>query len=112
MQDQIKQVLLNLVQNAQEAIPESATNGKVTIVTETDGGYIKILVHDNGAGILPEHKHLLFDPFFSTKPAVKGTGLGLSVCYGIIKEHGGSIEFASDPGNTVFTVTLPLNTRK
>lgn len=112
VQDQIKQVMLNLVQNAEEAIPESATDGKVSIVTAIDGGHIKIIIHDNGTGVLPEHKQFLFDPFFSTKPAVKGTGLGLSVCYGIIKEHGGSIDFVSDPGNTVFTVTLPIHTGK
>ena len=67
-----------------------------------------ISVADNGCGIKPEHLDKVFDPFFTTKPVGQGTGLGLSVSYGIIEQHGGSIELESevDIGST-FTIRLP-----
>lgn len=105
--DQMKQVILNIIQNAEEAIPESGAGGKITITTEKTEQHVKIHVNDSGVGILPEHKPSLFDPFFSTKTAIKGTGLGLSVSYGIMKKHGGDIKVESEPGNTTFTLTLP-----
>lgn len=104
--DQLTQVFLNLLTNAEEAIQEN--KGVVTISTEVHDKNIVISFHDSGIGIKPEDMGRIFEPFFSTKPEVKGTGLGLSVSYGIIKRHGGKIEVESEPGKgAVFTVTLP-----
>ncbi len=64
---------------------------------------------DNGHGIAPGIRERVFDPFFTTKPIGKGTGLGLSISYGIVKDHGGSIDFESQPGQgTRFTVLIPV----
>jgi signal transduction histidine kinase len=68
-----------------------------------------IEVEDNGCGIRPEHLAHLFEPFFTTKPVGQGTGLGLSVSYGIVRDHGGSIEVESEVGRgSTFRVRLPL----
>lgn len=106
--DQIKQVLLNVLANAEEAIP--ATGGRIRISTRVAGDRIRISIKDNGRGIRPQDMPSIFEPFFSTKPAVEGTGLGLSVSYGIVKRHGGEITASSDPKKgTVFVITLPIN---
>ncbi|MCH8312552.1 MAG: hypothetical protein IID17_06165 [Nitrospinae bacterium] len=78
---------MNLLQNAEEAIPEGG--GKIEIRTEVFSSFIKIEIHDNGVGIEPDTIKNIFDPFFTTKSKVKKTGLGLSVSYGIIKAHRG-----------------------
>ena len=105
--DQIKQVILNLLQNAEDAIPE--TGGKITIFTELNGLFIYINIHDTGSGIPDQYTSTIFEPFFTTKPAVKGTGLGLSISYSIIKKHGGSIEVKSCcSSGTTFTIILPV----
>ncbi|MFH1214962.1 MAG: ATP-binding protein [Pseudomonadota bacterium] len=104
--DQIKQVVLNILNNAGGSIGEEG--GTITITTENRGKEIAILIGDTGIGIKPEDMDKIFEPFFSTKPTVKGTGLGLSVSYGIIKRHGGRIEVESKPGRgTIFTILLP-----
>ncbi len=107
--DQIKQVILNLIQNAEDAIPKRG--GKITISTELNGSFVNINIHDTGSGIPHQQLSTIFEPFFTTKPAVKGTGLGLSISYSIIKKHGGSIEVksCSDYGTT-FTIVLPVKT--
>ncbi|MBI4390083.1 MAG: CHASE domain-containing protein [Nitrospinae bacterium] len=106
IEDQIKQVVLNLVQNAEEAIGEKG--GKITLTTDTADGCVRISVQDTGIGIPPNQMESIFDPFFTTKPAVKGTGLGLSVSYGIVKNHRGDIQALSAPGEgSTFIVTLP-----
>lgn len=105
--DQIKQVILNLLQNAEEAIPPEG--GQITVATESLDSRVKIHVRDTGCGIPPKNMKNIFDPFFTTKAAVKGTGLGLSVSYGIIKAHGGDIAVESRPGEgTAFTLILPV----
>lgn len=105
--DQFKQVMLNLLQNAEEAIP--GRGGTITIATSAWNGKAQIQVKDTGAGISSDVMKNIFDPFFTTKPAVKGTGLGLSVTYGIIKKHGGEILVDSQPGQgTTFTIFLPV----
>lgn len=105
--DQIKQVILNLIQNAEEAIPEEG--GKITIITESIGSVVKIYIQDTGCGIPQENMESIFEPFFTTKGAVKGTGLGLSISYGIIKKHGGNIDVQSQPDKgTTFAITLPI----
>jgi PAS domain S-box-containing protein len=109
--DQIKQVFLNLLANAADACLHPG--GTITVTTWQEDGQVAVAVRDSGIGIEPAQMELIFQPFFSTKPAVKGTGLGLSVCHGIIKNHGGEIRVASTPGKgSTFTVHLPISTEK
>ncbi len=106
---QINQVLMNLLQNAAQAIPR---RGEVWIRTEAEDGWIRIRIRDNGTGIAEEHLPRIFDPFFTTKPVGAGTGLGLSISYGIVEKHGGKIRVWSKiQEGTEFTVELPLRLR-
>ena len=106
--DQIKQVLLNLLNNAADACEEGG--GTIIIGTaKVDGGWVKVSIRDSGKGIPPEILPRIFEPFFTTKPESKGTGLGLSASQDIVKNHGGRIEVESESGRgSVFTVTLPI----
>ena len=104
--DQIKQVILNLLTNAIDAIEGS---GVVTVCTEAYKDSVRLKIQDSGQGIPQKNISEIFEPFFTTKPAVKGTGLGLSVSYGIIKKHGGTIDVESEVGTgTIFSITLPI----
>ena len=106
---QIQQVLLNVINNARQAMESRPAGGQIIIKTETFGENVRVLVRDNGPGISPENLHRIFDPFFTTKQVGQGTGLGLSLCYGIIKEHGGNITPSSRPGEgATFTIELPV----
>jgi PAS domain S-box-containing protein len=108
VQDQIKQVVLNLLANAKDSIRRG--KGMVTITTENLGRWAAIRISDTGYGIAPDILPHIFEPFYTTKSSVKGTGLGLSVSYGIIKAHGGEIEVDNTPGRgTTFSILLPLN---
>jgi signal transduction histidine kinase len=103
--DQLRQVFLNLIVNASDAMPGG---GHLTIETEAAGGSVVARVRDTGCGILPENIDKIFDAFFSTKPAVAGVGLGLSISYEIVQRHNGRIDVQSEPGKgACFTVTLP-----
>jgi len=103
---QIDQVLMNLVVNSSDAMPEG---GRVTLASGCAGGCAWFAVADTGHGIPELERDRIFDPFYTTKPAGKGTGLGLSVVHGIVTAHGGRVEVGdADGGGTVFTVTLPL----
>jgi len=104
---ELKQVFLNLLINAAEAIEHAGT---ITIATGRDDNSVWITIADTGHGIDPDHINRVFEPFFTTKPVGAGTGLGLSVSYGIIKKHGGSLEIASAFGKgTTLTIRLPIN---
>jgi len=107
---QIQQVLLNILNNAYQAIEaQGRSGGRIKIRTETAGARARILIQDNGPGIPAEVLPRIFDPFFTTKGVGKGTGLGLSLCYGIIKEHGGSITPVSRYGEgATFIIELPV----
>jgi two-component system, NtrC family, sensor kinase len=107
---QIQQVLLNMINNAQEAILQAGgPAGRIQITTETRVPNIRITIQDNGVGIPREHLRRIFDPFFTTKEVGKGTGLGLSLCYGYIKEHGGTITPLSQLGKgATFLIELPI----
>jgi hypothetical protein len=103
----LQQVFLNLFINARDAM---AGGGTLEVRTWRDGGSVKVDVADSGHGIAPEHLRRIYDPFFTTKGAQKGTGLGLSVTYGIIQEHGGSIEVTNRPdGGARFRLELPVS---
>lgn len=102
--DQLRQVLINLIQNATDAMPEG---GILTLVTRSINGHLELLVTDTGQGIPPDLLPKIFDPFVTTKR--NGTGLGLSMVYSIIQAHRGTIRADSPPGcGTTFTVSLPL----
>ena len=114
---QIQQVLTNLIVNGIQAMPEGGRL-EVAIRREhaqppeghdgTEGEYLCLSVRDEGAGISEENMRLLFEPFFTTKDVGQGTGLGLSIAYGIVNEHGGWIDVASEPGKgSCFSVYLP-----
>jgi signal transduction histidine kinase len=105
--EKIKQVFMNLLMNARQAIGKK---GAIAVSTHYDAQQhqVQIRVSDNGCGIEPQFLTRIFDPFFTTKATGEGTGLGLSVSYGIIKDHGGDIVVSSDPGaGSTFTVILP-----
>lgn len=109
--DQIKQVLLNLLSNAIDAIP--GDEGEVTITTTSlNRKGVTITIKDTGKGIMPENIQHIFEPFYSTK-ADAGTGLGLYTSYSIIKSHGGDINVESEVGRgATFTITIPTGIRK
>jgi signal transduction histidine kinase len=103
--DKLKQVLLNLVSNARDAMPEG---GMLDLAACTQNGTVRISVQDPGVGIPQENLDRIFDAFFTTKKKVSGVGLGLSVSYGIVNQHRGSIEVESVVGRgSRFTVVLP-----
>jgi two-component system, NtrC family, sensor kinase len=107
---QLQQVLLNLFNNAVDAILErrGVTGGRLQISAFTSNGKVAVQVADNGSGIDPMHLERIFTPFFTTKPVGKGTGLGLSVCYGLIHRMEGMMAVSSEKGvGTTFTIELP-----
>ncbi|MBN1960135.1 MAG: 4Fe-4S binding protein [Deltaproteobacteria bacterium] len=113
--DQITQVLMNLIKNAYDAMPNG---GELTIRTGGDDEHVGFTVTDTGSGISAADMSKLFQPFFTTKPMGQGTGLGLSIAYGIVKMHRGEMKVESncDPSRgstgTTFTVTLPRYTQQ
>jgi len=107
--DQLQQVMLNLVNNAHDAIRSAREAGEIRIVTRQRGQRIVVSCRDNGPGLSAEVKRHLFEPFYTTKDVGEGTGLGLSICYGIVSEHQGRIWAESEEGvGTTFYVELPV----
>ncbi len=105
--DKLKQVMLNLISNARDAMPQG---GHLDIIAGVENGNVRLAVKDDGVGIAQENRSRIFDAFYTTKGKVSGVGLGLSVCYGIVSQHRGSIDVESTPGKgSTFTVVLPLN---
>ncbi|HLE13941.1 MAG TPA: cache domain-containing protein [Anaerolineales bacterium] len=104
---QLHQVLVNLIDNAMDAMPDG---GKVTLRTiNQPAGMVTLEVEDTGIGIPQEHHSMLFTPFFTTKPVGIGTGLGLPIIYGIVKLHRGQINVRSEINKgTTFTIQLPI----
>ena len=109
--NQLMQVFLNLLLNAEQAIRESRDKGTIRIRLGRNPESVWITFQDDGPGIAPENLAHIFDPFFTTKRPGRGTGLGLSICKTVLREHSGNIEAASAPGGgAVFTITLPVGT--
>jgi signal transduction histidine kinase len=110
-EDRLQQVFMNFISNAAEVM-ETNGGGVLNITTEhsLQEGKIFVSFQDTGAGIPSENLTRVFEPFFTTKKKGKGVGLGLSVAYGIIQEHGGSIDVKSKVGKgTTFRIEFPLN---
>ncbi len=104
---QINQVLLNMLTNAAQAMPDG---GQILIKSWADGQRAYLSIQDNGQGIAKDIQQRIFDPFFTTKAVGEGTGLGLAISYKIVQQHGGNIRLASEPGRgTRFVISLPLN---
>ena len=106
--EQIRRVVINLVDNAVEAL-DGAPGGRIVVETQHDAGnaVARIVIADNGPGVPAADREKLFMPYYSTKG--RGSGLGLAIVRRIIAEHGGSIEVADNvPHGTVFTIELPL----
>jgi len=117
----IDQVLLNLVVNARDAMPQgglvriitekSTLNGEASLICSEAraGTFVSMSVSDTGTGIAPEHLARIFEPFYTTKPSDKGTGLGLAIVAQIVKRHHGWIEVISRVGSgTTVKVLLPI----
>jgi len=103
---QIEQVLVNLLVNAAQAIPDK---GRIDVSSRVEADVAAIRIRDSGSGMTPDQMKKLFEPFYTTKPVGKGTGLGLHVAYKIIQAHGGRIDVASKPGEgTEFTLRVPV----
>ena len=102
---QIEQVIINLIQNAVQAMPDG---GELTLRLTDGEDEISLSVEDSGIGVPAEHQTRIFEPFFTTKPEGQGTGMGLAVSYGIVSRHGGRIDVESTVGQgTTFTISLP-----
>lgn len=105
--NQLQQVVLNLLENAIDAIGE---DGSIRLATRRDGDHVTMEISDTGEGIAKEYLTRVFDPFFTTKSAGEGTGLGLSIVYSTLNKLGGTIDVRSEPGRgTTFTIGLPLS---
>jgi len=107
--NQLIQVLLNLISNAEQAIREVRESGRIQIRLASSSGSVIVTVQDDGVGIPADALPKLFDPFFTTKRPGGGTGLGLSICLSIVREHGGTIQAESLPGGgSAFKIYLPV----
>jgi PAS domain S-box-containing protein len=108
---QLEQVFVNIIANAEQAMTDSHSGGRLCVRTRLAGETIRITFTDDGPGIPKENLKSIFDPFFTTKGVGKGTGLGLSICYGIVQEHDGHLYAESVPGQgTALVVEIPVIT--
>lgn len=104
----LQQALLNVLINAEQAIAQNGSSGRIVVRTAPDHGLVTITIEDSGPGIPADVLPRIFDPFFTTKEVGRGTGLGLAIVYGIVQEHGGTIHAGSSPlGGARFTLQFP-----
>jgi len=109
--DQIAQVFINILLNAVDAL--QGKRGTITTTVDRNDESVRVVIADDGHGILPEYMAKIFEPFFTTKPVGEGTGLGLWVSYGIVKSFRGDLAVDSSPSKgTSFTIVLPLNPKE
>ena len=107
---QLERAFLNIVTNAEESMVEGGDGGTLTIVVSSHDGNVRIAFTDDGPGIDEEILHRVFDPFFTTKEAGRGAGLGLSYCFGVVRDHGGTINADNVAGRgAAFTIELPAD---
>jgi PAS domain S-box-containing protein len=107
--NQLMQVFMNLLLNAEQAIRENRDKGTIRVRVGRKPDSVWVLFQDDGPGIAPEILPHIFDPFYTTKRPGRGTGLGLSICKTVLREHRGNIEAAPGPdGGAAFTITLPI----
>src|SRR5437773_1469873 len=110
--NQIKQVFVNLINNANQAIASDAPSGRIWVAAKPQRDGVAVSITDSGPGMTEEIAAHVFEPFFTTKGEGEGTGLGLSICQGIVKEHGGRITLDTKAGGgAAFTVELPAGAR-
>jgi PAS domain S-box-containing protein len=107
--EEIQQVVLNLLLNAEQALESSNDCGTITVRTMRNGDSHIVEVHDDGPGVSPEMRGRIFEPFFTTKEISEGTGLGLSISHGIIGSHGGVLELRDSTVGACFRFTLPAH---
>ena len=107
--EEIQQVILNLMLNAEQAIASSSGRGTITIRTGPYGRFCSVELMDDGPGISHELRGRIFEPFFSTKEVGEGTGLGLSISHGIASAHGGALELCDSTAGACFRLTLPVH---
>jgi len=111
--DQLSQVFMNLVVNAQQALQEVDGPRRLAIAgRRRDGGRVQVTVRDTGPGVPAAIRSRVFDPFFTSKPVGSGTGIGLSVCLGIVAAHGGTLELHDEGPGATFVLTLPEAVRE
>ncbi len=106
----LQQALLNILINAEHAIVATGAGGRIDACIDAapGGDTVRLAIQDSGPGIPPEILPRIFDPFFTTKDVGQGTGLGLAITYGIVQEHGGSIQAENAPeGGARFTIEFP-----
>jgi len=108
--EEIRQVILNLLLNAEHAVVSKADSGTITVETGGDGALHWVEVTDSGPGVSPELRGRIFEPFFTTREVGEGTGLGLSISLGIASSHGGSLTLADSPSGARFRLALPAFT--
>ncbi len=108
--EEIRQVILNLLINAEHAIASSSGSGTITIETSGNGLAQTVEVTDSGPGISPDLRGRIFEPFFTTREVGEGTGLGLSISHGIASSHGGALALVESPSGARFRLTLPAHT--
>ena len=107
--EEIRQVILNLLLNAEHAIASTAESGTITVETSGNGSMQSVEVTDSGPGISPELRGRIFEPFFTTREVGEGTGLGLSISLGIASAHGGKLALVDSPSGARFRLTLPAH---
>ena len=105
--EEIRQVILNLLLNAEHAITSSTGSGTITVETSGDASMQTVEVSDSGPGISPELRGRIFEPFFTTREVGEGTGLGLSISLGITSAHGGRLALVESRSGARFRLTLP-----
>jgi C4-dicarboxylate-specific signal transduction histidine kinase len=108
---QLQQVFINILSNVEQVLASRSGERRITVRTELRDRFLVATIADTGPGIAPEHLPHIFNPFYTTKPRGVGTGLGLSISFGIVREHGGTMQVVAEAGKgAAFEVSLPVVT--